>query len=64
MSSSKPSKESSKKKNKNASGNRTDAGWNNRIDVDGHGKKVQFKYCKKVMSGGIFRLKNHLACTR
>ena len=64
MSSSKPSKESSKKKNKNAPGNRTDAGWEHGIDIDGNGKKVQCKYCKKVVSGGIFRFKNHLACTR
>ena len=63
MSSSKPSKESSKKKNKNAPGNRTDAGWEHGIDIDGNGKKVQCKYCKKVVSGGIFRFKNHLPCT-
>ena len=30
----------------------------------GMGKMVQCKYCNKIVSGVIFRFKNHLACTR
>ena len=58
------SKDNSKKKNKNALADRSDDGWKHGVDVDGNGRKVQCKYCKKVVSGGIFRFKNHLACTR
>ena len=57
-------KEGSKKKNKNAPRNRTDIDWEHGVDVGGNGKKVQCKYCSKIVSGGIFRFKNHLACTR
>ncbi|CAN1215101.1 hypothetical protein LINPERPRIM_LOCUS59, partial [Linum perenne] len=33
-------------------------------DVDGTAKKTKCKFCLKVYSGGIFRLKHHLAGTR
>jgi len=49
---------------KNASGNRFDVGWQHGIDVDKNSRKVLCKYCQKIISGGIFRLKQHLACTR
>jgi hypothetical protein len=49
---------------KNSSGNRLDVGWQHGIDIDKNSKKVQCKYCQKIISGGIFRFKQHLACTR
>ena len=49
---------------KNASGNRFDVGWQHGIDVDKNSRKVLCKYCQKIISGGIFRFKQHLACTR
>jgi hypothetical protein len=49
---------------KNASGNRLDVGWQHGIDVDKNSRKVLCKYCQKIISGGIFRFKQHLACTR
>ena len=61
MSSSKSSKESAKRKN--APGNRSDAGWEHGIDVNNNGKRVKCKYCEKIVAGGIYRFKNHLACT-
>ncbi|CAN0919500.1 hypothetical protein LINGRAHAP2_LOCUS31490 [Linum grandiflorum] len=50
--------------NRNASGTRTDLGWEHGVDVDGNGKKVKCKYCLKDYNGGIYCLKNHLAGTR
>ena len=55
MSSSKSTKESSKRRN--TPGNRSDVGWEHGIDVDGNGKKVKCKYCSKVISGGILDLR-------
>jgi hypothetical protein len=49
---------------KNASGNRLDVGWHHGIDVDKNSRKVLCKYCQKIISGGIFRFKQHLAYTR
>jgi hypothetical protein len=49
---------------KNSSGNRLDVGWQHEIDIDKNSRKVQCKYCQKIISGGIFRFKQHLACTR
>ena len=34
------------------------------MDVDGNGKRVKCKYCEKIVNGGVYRFKNHLACTR
>jgi len=48
---------------KNSSGNRLDVGWQHNINIDKNCRKVQYKYCQKVISGGIFRFKQHLACT-
>jgi hypothetical protein len=49
---------------KNSSGNRLDVGWQHGIDIDKNSRKVQCKYCQKIISGGIFRFKQHLACAR
>ncbi|GMP41086.1 hypothetical protein CsSME_00011301 [Camellia sinensis var. sinensis] len=51
------------RKRKNVAGNRTDPGWEHGIEIDAATKKVQCKYCNVTRSGGIFRLKHHLACT-
>ena len=39
----------------------TDPGWEHGVAHDGNKKKVKCKYCGKIVSGGIFRLKQHLA---
>jgi hypothetical protein len=49
---------------KKSSGNRLDVGWQHGIDIDKNSRKVQCKYCQKIISGGIFRFKQYLACTR
>jgi hypothetical protein len=49
---------------KNSSGNTLDVGWQYDIEIDKNSRKVQCKYCKNIISGGIFRFKYHLACTR
>ena len=48
---------------KNAYSNRLDMGWQHGIDVDKNSRKVLCKYCQKIISRGIFRFKQHLACT-
>ncbi|KAG6538247.1 hypothetical protein ZIOFF_003360 [Zingiber officinale] len=53
----------SKTKEKNASGSRTDIGWQHGVDVDNNSKKGRCKYCDKTFSDGIFRFKHHLAGT-
>ena len=54
---------SRKETRKNAPGIRSDIGWEYGIDVDNNSKKVRCKFYEKVFSGGIYRFKNHLACT-
>ncbi|KAK7274607.1 hypothetical protein RIF29_15703 [Crotalaria pallida] len=49
---------------KNAPGNRTDIGWKHGKDIEGNARKVKCNYCLKVVSGGIYRFKHHLARTR
>jgi len=49
---------------KNSSSNRLDVEWQHGIDIDKNSRKVQCKYCQKIINGGIFRFKQHLACTR
>ncbi|KAM4087712.1 hypothetical protein ACB094_07G016200 [Castanea mollissima] len=49
-------------KRKNAPGNRSDLGWDHGVEVGS--RKVQCNYCKEIHSGGIYRLKHHLAGTR
>ncbi|KAK2433551.1 hypothetical protein QL285_018808 [Trifolium repens] len=48
---------------RNIKGNRTDIGWNYGTDVFGDAKKVKCRFCSKIVSGGIFRFKHHLAGT-
>uniref|UniRef100_A0A6N2MWB4 BED-type domain-containing protein n=1 Tax=Salix viminalis TaxID=40686 RepID=A0A6N2MWB4_SALVM len=49
---------------KTTSGNRLDVGKQHGIDIENTSRKVQCKYCQKIFSGGIYRFKHHLACTR
>lgn len=49
---------------KTTNGNRLDMGWQYGIDVDKNSRRVHCKYCQKIISGGIYRFKHHLACTR
>ncbi|CAN1121516.1 hypothetical protein LINPERPRIM_LOCUS2227, partial [Linum perenne] len=48
---------------KNAPGSRRDPGWEYATDIDGDSKKTKCKFCSKVLSGGIFCFKHHLART-
>ena len=49
---------------KTTSGNRLNVGWQYGIDVDKNSKRVQCKFCQKIISGGIYRFKHHVACTQ
>ncbi|CAN1824896.1 hypothetical protein LINPERHAP1_LOCUS30946, partial [Linum perenne] len=49
---------------KNAPGSRRDPGWEYATDIDGDSKKTKCKFCSKVLTGGIFRFKHHLARTK
>jgi len=44
---------------KPTNGNRLDVGWQYGIDVDKNSRRVQCKYCQKIISGGIYRFKHH-----
>lgn len=48
---------------KNIRGNRTDIGWKYGTDVNGDARKVKCSFCAKVISGGVYRFKHHLAGT-
>ncbi|CAM8913918.1 unnamed protein product [Rhodiola kirilowii] len=48
---------------KNMKGNRTDIGWRYGTYVVGDAKRVKCNFCAKVISGGIYRFKHHLAGT-
>ncbi|RYR06892.1 hypothetical protein Ahy_B05g074207 [Arachis hypogaea] len=52
---------SKKKVIKDALGSRTDIGWEHGIYVGEDEKKIQCKYCHKIFSGGVYRLKHYLA---
>ncbi|QHO24890.1 uncharacterized protein DS421_12g376240 [Arachis hypogaea] len=54
----------SKKIAKNTAGNRSDKAGKHGISVDGDAKKIKCKYCDKVVTGGVYRLKHHLAGTK
>jgi hypothetical protein len=43
------------------SGGYVDPGWEHGVPQDDRKKKVRCNYCAKVVSGGIYRLKQHLA---
>ncbi|KAK4256190.1 hypothetical protein QN277_009087 [Acacia crassicarpa] len=47
---------------RNTPGNKLDPGWKHAIEIPGT-KKLKCKYCPEVISGGVFRVKNHLAGT-
>jgi len=49
---------------KNAPGNRSDVAWKHCISVAGDIRQLQCKYCQKVLTGGVYRLKHHLASTQ
>ena len=49
-------------KRKIVPGNRSDLGWDHGVEVSS--RQVQCNYCKEIHSGGIYRLKHHLARTR
>ncbi|KAK4278246.1 hypothetical protein QN277_016115 [Acacia crassicarpa] len=51
-------------KMKNAIGSRTDLGWKHGVEVDGNGRKIQCNYCKKTITGGVYRFKHHLVETQ
>ena len=40
-----------------------DPAWNYCISIDGKSRNVKCKYCEKILTRGIYRLKHHLACT-
>ncbi|CAN1826138.1 hypothetical protein LINPERHAP1_LOCUS31422 [Linum perenne] len=58
------SKSKQLKRKKNAPGSRKDPGWEYATGLDGDSKKTKCKFCSKVLSGGIFRFKHHLARTK
>ncbi|XLQ99945.1 hypothetical protein S83_066144 [Arachis hypogaea] len=49
---------------KNTPENRSDKAWKHEISIDGDAKKIKCKYCDKVVTGGVYRLKHHLAGTK
>jgi hypothetical protein len=49
--------------NRNKAGMKTDIAWNHGVAIDGTGRKIKCKYCGKIVSGGVYRLKHHLAGT-
>ena len=40
-----------------------DPAWNHCISIDGKSRNMKCKYCEKILTGGSYRLKHHLACT-
>jgi hypothetical protein len=49
---------------KNAPGNKTDVAWKHGVPDPANPRKIQCKYCKKWVTGGVYRLKHHLAGTQ
>ena len=49
---------------KNAPENRSDIAWKHCNSVGGDTRKLQCKYYQKVVTGGVYRLKHHLAGTQ
>jgi len=49
---------------KNVLGNRSDIAWKHCNSVSGDTRKRQCKYCQKVVTWGVYRLKHHLASTQ
>jgi len=44
-------------------GLRTNPAWSHCISTDGKARNLKCKYCEKVLTDGIYRLKHHLAET-
>nr|XP_007153622.1 hypothetical protein PHAVU_003G051000g [Phaseolus vulgaris]ESW25616.1 hypothetical protein PHAVU_003G051000g [Phaseolus vulgaris] len=42
---------------------RTDPAWKHCVSVDEKARKLKCKYCEKVLTGGVYKLKHHLAGT-
>ncbi|KAI9091624.1 hypothetical protein K1719_028067 [Acacia pycnantha] len=59
-----PASSSGTQLHKNSHGNRSDIGWKHGFPIEGDVRKVKCKYCEKVVTGGIYRLKHHLAGTQ
>jgi hypothetical protein len=51
------------RQNRNKARMKTDIAWNHGVAIDGTGRKIKCKYCGKIVSGGVYRLKHHLAGT-
>jgi hypothetical protein len=49
---------------KNALGNQTDVAWKHGVADPANPRRIQCKYCKKWVTGGVYRLKHHLAGTQ
>lgn len=49
---------------KNAPGSKSDIGWKYGSPVEEDGRKIKCKFCEKTVTGGIYRLKHHLAGTQ
>jgi len=49
---------------KNAPGNRSDIAWKHCNSVGGDTRKLQCKYCQKVVIEGVYRMKHHLIGTQ
>ncbi|KAK8926167.1 hypothetical protein KSP39_PZI018649 [Platanthera zijinensis] len=52
------------KTSKNAPGSKNDNGWKYGIPIEEDARKIRCKFCEKTFSGGIYRLKHHLAGTK
>ncbi|KAG6487618.1 hypothetical protein ZIOFF_056208 [Zingiber officinale] len=62
-----PTKGSSKRSKNlrmNVAYSRTDPSWEHGYDVVDNSRKVKCKYCDKIVNGGIFHFKHHLACSQ
>ncbi|XLR62215.1 hypothetical protein S83_012887, partial [Arachis hypogaea] len=42
----------------------SDEAWKHGISIDGDAKKIKCKYCDKVVTGGVYRLKHYLTETK
>ncbi|CAL1413736.1 unnamed protein product [Linum trigynum] len=52
------------KRKRNEQGSRIDPAWQYVFDVNADAKSSKCKFCSKLLSGGAFRLKHHLAGTK
>ncbi|CAI0545089.1 unnamed protein product [Linum tenue] len=52
------------KRKRNEPGSRIDPAWQYAFDVNADAKSSKCKFCSKLLSGGAFRLKHHLAGTK